>query len=237
MMTFTSRKPRRALPIPPKLQRLARSMMLGASIGVGAGLTMACGGSESADQSQVDGDVGPETVTHDSFVVDPAPSDTGFDIGHDSDAGVDASDTADSSIDSMVVDPPPPDTGFDTSTSASLEPENKGPRDDLNDLFHWTDSSPKRAERSDDLPLHDPPVARLYATRQGDCVNVDICGLREPASTRWDAEGDVHGEGTSVQWKPQSPNDLLRVVVRTQGGVAILELRAKSIDGVNHSLV
>jgi radical SAM superfamily enzyme YgiQ (UPF0313 family) len=245
MTAFNTRRPRRALPIPPKLQKLARSMMLGASIGMGAGLTLACGGSEDSGQATVDGDVGGSESIGDSFAVDPAPSDTGFDAHHDADAGTDVdaldgdADAQDSGVDSFVVDPPPPDTGIaDTDISASIAPETREkPSDDVNDLFHWTDSSPKRAERSDDLPLHDPPAARLFATRVGDLVHVDVRGLREPASTRWDAAGHVDGEGTSVKWKPESPNDLLRVVVRTKGGVAILELRAKAIDGVHNSLV
>lgn len=241
MTKLNERRPRRALPIPPKLQHLARSMMLGASLGA-AGLTTACGGSESMAVDSAPSDVGFD-YGHDvdSMVVDPAPSDTGFDARHDADAGsdvdADAGDATDSA-ETFVVDPPPPDTGIrDADDSASIQGEGAGAGDHVDDLFHWTDSSPRRATRSADLPLHDPPVARLYATRDGEHVNVDLRGLREAASTRWDAEGDVSGEGTSVRWKPSSANDLLRVVVRTKGGVAILELRAKAIDGTSHSLV
>jgi hypothetical protein len=143
----------------------------------------------------------------------------------------------DADADSFVVDPPPPDMGVtDTGAHSSLDPEDLG-GGDVNDLFHWTDSSPRRATRSRDLPLFDPPAARLQAVRDGERVRVTVRGLRGLASARWEATGSVAGDGLQAEWVPSSDSDLLRVAVRTAGGVAILELRAKEIDGVSHSLV
>jgi hypothetical protein len=133
--------------------------------------------------------------------------------------------------DSFVVDPAPLDSGFnDAGAQSSLEPE-------MNDLFHWTDSSPRRAERSVDLPFADPPAPKLQAMREGDRVRVTLRGLRVAATSRWEASGTVIADGLQAEWIPASPADMLRVAVRTAGGIAILELRAKDIDGVSTSLV
>jgi hypothetical protein len=142
-------------------------------------------------------------------------------------------------MDGFVVDPPPPDSSVQDAPGpqSALDPALATPRDDASDLFHWTDSSPRRAERSRDLPFFDPPNARLVATREQARVRIEVRGLRGAATTRWEAGGQILGDGTSVEWVPSSDDDMLRVAVRTTGGVAILELRAREIDGVSHSLV
>jgi len=48
-------------------------------------------------------------------------------------------------------------------------------------------------------------------------------------AVRWEAEGHLDGEGREVCWSPASPEDSLRVAVRTAGGVAVVSLRARDV--------
>ena len=61
-----------------------------------------------------------------------------------------------------------------------------------------TDSSPKRSTRSQDLPLYDPPSVELQSRCEDDQVFVTVRGLDQPATTRWQATGAIHGEGLDV---------------------------------------
>ncbi|RLB49103.1 MAG: hypothetical protein DRJ42_21710 [Deltaproteobacteria bacterium] len=55
-------------------------------------------------------------------------------------------------------------------------------------------------------------------------MHVQIEGGPEAIGTRWQAEGDVEGDGRTVLWRPSDPDDRLRVAVRTEGGVAVVSL-------------
>jgi hypothetical protein len=238
-------------------------MVLGATLALGSAVTAGCGngpgrGDMGADAAADGGLDGGRDLGDDAMVVDPVPPDMGFDVAQDlgedamvvdpvpPDMGFDMS--KDMMDDVMVVDPPPPDMGFDMtsdSPQASLTPkrddfgqpleQDGADVDELNDLFHWTDSSPRRAQRTSDLPLFAPPAARLEAKRDGEQIRVSLKNLGEPASTRWEAGGEVSGEGgdrtwTSVTWTPSSETDMLRVAVRTEGGVSVLELRVRDVE-------
>jgi hypothetical protein len=95
-------------------------------------------------------------------------------------------------------------------------------------IDQWFDTAPKAAVRSKDLPLFDPPQPALRASRgpSGELrVRVE-CGA-SPVTTRWEADGVMTGQGMEVAWHPQRDTDRIRVAVRSEGGVAVLSLRAK----------
>jgi hypothetical protein len=92
-------------------------------------------------------------------------------------------------------------------------------------LEKWRDTSPRRARRSDDLPLYQPPTVALSARRDGHRIRVTIDGDNGAVGTRWQADGEVIGDGTSVEWIPGSSDDQIRVAVRTRGGIAVASLR------------
>ena len=119
-----------------------------------------------------------------------------------------------------MVDPPPPDAGFD----AALD------RKRLWLIDQWRDTSPRRAVRSDDLPLWEPPDLAIEASLDGEVV-VARARTRsgEAASLRWEGDGTLHPEGDTVRWVPADPGDALRLAVRTRGGVAVTTLRAGQI--------
>jgi hypothetical protein len=96
---------------------------------------------------------------------------------------------------------------------------------------HWANTSPRRAVRTRDLPLWDPPGIRLQSRANGDAVRVRLCSEPQSMSLRWESTGDIEGEGREVTWRPASPDDQLRVAVRTEGGVAITALRARHAGG------
>lgn len=155
----------------------------------------------------------------DFMVVDPPPPDAGV---------VDATPPADAAAPDAqpdvppVVDPPPPDHAFNTPPAAS------GPGID-----QWRDTSPKRAERTADLPLWAPPELRLETRRLlTGGVEVRVLGTTSAASLRWEARGEVAAlgdDGLAVRWRPDETSglaaDQLRVAIRTRGGVAVLATR------------
>ncbi len=98
-------------------------------------------------------------------------------------------------------------------------------------IERWRDTSPRRAMRTTDLPFHQPPTIALSARREGGRIRVTIEGSNDPMGTRWLADGDVVGDGTSVEWVPASDDGLIRVAVRTRGGVAIASLRVADVRG------
>ncbi len=143
----------------------------------------------------------------------------------------------------MVVDPPPPDAGIggmggmgaieivrDGRLASSDQPQRK-----LRLIDQWFDTSPKATVRTVDLPLFEPPKPSLSARREGDIVRVSLDVNGVPASTRWEAQGDVIGSGAEVCWRPSGACDRLRVAVRTRGGVAVISLRADEAKPVEAS--
>ncbi len=168
----------------------------------------------------------------DRMVVDPPPPDAGFDVG----------------VDRMVVDPPPPDAGRDVGVDRPIvvdpPPPDAGRLDALR-LPHarslplidqWRDTTPKRARRSEAVALYAPPDASLAAERGDGFVRVKLRIGDAPASTRWEGDGTITGDGTEVRWEPASGDDQLRVAVRTRGGVAVLAMRASDVDRRRRSI-
>ena len=156
----------------------------------------------------------------DRMVVDPLPADAGVDrMGGDPLP-------ADQGVDIMVVDPAPqPDIGA-APDRAVMDPL---PRD-MGPVGMWRETLPQRVERSRDLPLYSPPRPELeLLAREGDgSLRVAVRGLSEAATLRWESDGEVVGQGAEVHWFPESTADLLRLGVRTTGGVAVVCLRAGS---------
>lgn len=96
---------------------------------------------------------------------------------------------------------------------------------------HWALTMPMRLPRSQDLPLSLCPDASLAGEWQGDKVRVRLSGVPSDLSTRWQAQGQVEGEGAEVLWTPSSDEDQLDVAVRTNDGVAITLLRLDQVRG------
>jgi anaerobic magnesium-protoporphyrin IX monomethyl ester cyclase len=191
------------------LMQVASRAALGASIVLG---TAGCG--ETVDP--VPADAGMDAS--DAMVVDPLPHDAGMDSTSvdplPEDSGFDE--------DSMVVDPLPEDSGFDAG-SAALDPTPETPVD------RWCDSAPRRAARSADLPLCEPPDVRLSANLDHDEIVVRLLGGPAALSVRWEAAGTIDGGDREVRWTPEAEDDLLAVAVRSRGGVSLLTLRARSV--------
>jgi len=197
----------------PPVTRFAKHVAIGASLALGV-VAPACGGKKDDEPTLVD-PLPPDAGADSPFVSDPLPGDAGI-----RDASPDARDAADAAPDVTVVDPPPPDAGVD----AALD------RKRLRLIDQWRDTSPKRAVRSDDLPLWEPPDLAIEASLDGEVV-VARARTRsgEAASLRWEGDGTLHPEGDTVRWVPADPGDALRLAVRTRGGVAVTSLRAGQI--------
>ena len=255
MNAFAS-EPRRSESFEPsrKLLKLARTDALGASIAAAAAANTGCGGEmvvdpvpqdsgQMLDSGRGDGGAMLDGGTGDAGARDAGAGDSGstLDAGG-RDAGVDAG---------FVVDPPPPDAGLTDAGEDSgfvVDPPPADPgmsmleADDdaayaengtlkrrLRLVDQWRDSSPQQTLRTTDLALADPPVPRLAAKREGSVVRVSIDGVGVPFSTRWEAEGELRGDGPLVEWVPADDEDQLRVAVRTRGGVAVVSIRASGV--------
>ena len=199
--------------LPRAMTRLARGVAVGTSLAIGA--APACGGEEQ--HPPADGST--DGQGYDGTVVDALPPDAGRDAYDGTvvdalppDAGVDG-DGSDG-----VVDPPPPDAGAE----ARLERR-------LPIIDQWRDTSPRRAVRSRDLPLFDPPEVKLRAAHDGDTVVARLEGGPDAVGIRWEGEGTIEGEGRVVRWRPSSADDTLRVAVRAKGGLAVVSLRARAV--------
>jgi anaerobic magnesium-protoporphyrin IX monomethyl ester cyclase len=202
--------------MPRAMTRLARGVAVGASLAFGA--APACGGQETGPAQASDSGA-KDGQGYDGTVVDALPPDAGYDG-----TVVDAL-PPDAGYDGTVVDAVPPDAGLDAGPEARLEHR-------LPLIDQWRDTSPKRAVRSRDLPLFDPPEVRLRGTRDGDVVVARLEGGPEAVGLRWEGEGTIEGDGRVVRWRPASAaDDTLRVAVRARGGLALVSLRARVVLG------
>ncbi len=249
-----ARRPAKRTVMPRALTQLARNMALGASLALFGSSASGCsGGVVDPVPADVGRDAPDAADTGDErMVVDPAPVDAGRDIPLTDvtdermvvdppppDAGVDAA------SDRMVVDPPPPDAGVDAAPDRMVvdpPPPDAGRLDamrlpvrTLPLVDQWRDTTPKRARRDRAVALWAPPDARLHAVREDGAVRVSVVVGDAPASTRWEGDGPIDGDGSSVRWHPGSGDDQLRVAIRTRGGVAVLALRAREVEGATRS--
>jgi hypothetical protein len=96
---------------------------------------------------------------------------------------------------------------------------------------HWALTSPTRLKRSQDLPLCLCPEARLSGEWQGARVHVRLASVPGDFNTRWQAQGEIEGEGAEVLWTPSSDEDQLDVAVRTRDGVAVTLLKLEQVAG------
>ena len=143
------------------------------------------------------------------LIVDPLPPPT------------DARDAAKNDLPGMVVDPLP-------APSASL----LAPAAPVSGVAeHWTDTAPARMKRSQDLALCLCPEIRLGGQWRDGKVHVNLAGVPDAFTVRWQAQGLVDGAGAEVVWTPSSDEDQLDVAVRTKDGVAVSELRLGQVAG------
>jgi len=207
---------------PAQNHRLMQTIS-GLAIASTLGWVAGCGG--KVDEPPVDS--GPKKDTSpDTFVVDPVPIDSWVVDALPPDEGVDFSNDP-VPPDSWVVDDVPPDLGVDTSVSDTFDGGEVGALDAVSPkIDHWQDTTPRRAQRTTDLALSVPPSVSLAARREGERILVRLEGCPGPMTVRWQSSGQVEGDGREIAWIPGSREDLLRVAVRTHGGVAVLELRA-----------
>ncbi|HJL17976.1 MAG TPA: radical SAM protein [Sandaracinaceae bacterium LLY-WYZ-13_1] len=232
MKAFADGTPPRRSAVEPtrKLRSLARSLAVGSAIAVGAA------GCECGTVV----DPVPRDAGMDAMVVDPPPRDAGVD------AMVVDPPPRDAGMDATVVDPPPPDAGVDEDAGrdagmvvdpapidggVSARTPDERPRHRLDLIDQWRDSTPRRAVRSEDLPLFDPPEVRLAAEREGDHLRVRVEGAPPTVGLRWSALGAIEGEGPEVRWRPFDDDERIRVAVRSRGGVAVVSLRATQARG------
>ena len=122
-----------------------------------------------------------------------------------------------------MVDPLPPDSGVrDALRSPSRRP--------LPLVDQWRDTTPRRSRRDETVALWAPPDAALRIERDEGVVRVRVDTAGAAATTRWEGDGRIVGDGFEVCWEPGGAEDQLRVAVRTRGGVAVLALRACDVD-------
>ncbi len=223
LYTRRQRKPQPVVRARPR-PSLARSVAIGATLAL---TSLGCGETEtSVDPVPSDGglDAADDTGSDaqpDQMVADPLPMDAGVEA--DSfvadpppvDAGIDP--------DSFVADPPPPDGGFTLNEHSPTQRK-------LKLIDQWTDTGVRRAKRSQDLPLFDPPDIELATTSGRGVVHARLVGVPEGATTRWEALGAIAGEGLEVQWTPaDGQDDALKVAVRSRGGISFASVRAKVV--------
>ncbi len=208
-----------------RFQELSRGLAVGLSLSAVLAAGCDCNPDTSPQGGGGQGEGG--------MVVDPPPPDGGGGFGAMGGMGGMGGNGGNGGVGGeggMVVDPPPPDGGggmanFDIPRDPSPV-ENDPTRRRLRLIDQWFDTSPKKAPRTVDLPLFDPPKVALAARREGDVIHVSL-DTHALVSTRWEGDGEVVGDGVSVTWKPTRPSDRLRVAVRSRGGVAIVSLRAE----------
>ncbi len=234
-----ARLPKRTVRMPRGLAQIAQQMALGASIAMVATGLAGCG-STTTTVDPVPTDAGRDAgdARADINVVDPAPFDAGVDVPAVDPAPVDAGrDTG--FADHVVVDPPPPDAGFaDVPVMVDPLPPDSGVRDALRSpsrrplplVDQWRDTTPRRSRRDETVALWAPPDAALRIERDEGVVRVRVDTAGAAATTRWEGDGRIVGDGFEVCWEPGGAEDQLRVAVRTRGGVAVLALRACDVD-------
>jgi anaerobic magnesium-protoporphyrin IX monomethyl ester cyclase len=96
---------------------------------------------------------------------------------------------------------------------------------------HWANTSPTRMKRSQDLPLCLCPELRLAGEWQDGKILARLSGVPGTFSVRWQAQGEIEGDGPEALWTPSSDEDQLDVVVRTHDGVAVTSLRLGKTRG------
>ncbi|WP_428266406.1 B12-binding domain-containing radical SAM protein [Haliangium sp.] len=206
--------------LPSKLLTAARSLALGLTLAAAG-----CGGS---------GDGDPDARPPDARVNPPPPPDPPPPPPPEIDAGIDAGD----------VDAAPVDAG----AGAAFDDGDDGDQGDelgqvtptgdqagvsaapvkLTLIDQWTDTSPKRAMRTGDLPLHQPPRVTLAVERESGRILVRLRGADAVTAAEWSADGtiDVADDGHAATWTPRDDGDRLSVAVRAPGGVTVLAMGA-----------
>ena len=96
---------------------------------------------------------------------------------------------------------------------------------------HWANTAPVRMKRSQDLPLCLCPEVRLRGEWKEGKVLARLSGVSGTFGLRWQAQGQVEGEGREILWTPSSDEDQLDVAVRTLDGVAVTSLRLGQTRG------
>ncbi len=239
-----ARRPRPVLRMPRGLTQVAHQMALGASLALWAAGVSGCGATSTVDPVPADTGRDASDAVSDQMVVDPLPLDAGMDVmvvdPLPLDAGFDLG-----APDRVVVDPPPPDAGVDVPMVVDPPPPDAGRRDAINLpgrgrslplIDQWRDTAPRRSRRDEAVALYAPPEASLAVERVEGAVRVQVRLGDALASTRWEGDGRISGEGREVRWEPVGADDQLRVAVRTRGGVAVLALRACDVDRKGRSI-
>jgi anaerobic magnesium-protoporphyrin IX monomethyl ester cyclase len=185
------------------------------------------------------------------IIYDPLPPDAGArDTSGEAQPGIDGGTgdvRRDAAIERMIVDPPPyPVDARDAAVydAPAERPFMADPVPYLSELRmpvpaasmkttreHWALTTPTRLPRSRDLPLYLCPQAKLVGEWEGGKVRAWLPDLNGRFATRWQAQGQIEGEGTSVLWTPSSDEDQLDVAVRTAGGVSVTLLRLEQVAG------
>jgi len=75
------------------------------------------------------------------------------------------------------------------------------------------------------------PRSSLSGEWQGGKVHARLRGPSGNFATRWQAQGEIEGEGTQVVWTPSFDEDQLDVAGRTADGVSVTLLRLAQVTG------
>jgi hypothetical protein len=75
------------------------------------------------------------------------------------------------------------------------------------------------------------PEVRLRGEWKEGKVLARLSGVSGTFGLRWQAQGQVEGEGGEILWTPSSDEDQLDVAVRTLDGVAVTSLRLSQTRG------
>jgi hypothetical protein len=122
------------------------------------------------------------------------------------------------------------DPVVDARLGLQVLPESADPRG-LATREHWANTSPLRLKRSQDLPLCLCPELRLAGEWLDGKIVAYLSGVPGNFSVRWQAQGQVDGDGAEAIWTPSSDEDQLDVAVRTHDGVAVTSLRLGQASG------
>jgi anaerobic magnesium-protoporphyrin IX monomethyl ester cyclase len=163
--------------------------------------------------------VPPPLDARDLPVVDPLPLPT------------DARDAAGDVRDAGTNEPPfMVDPVVDARLGLQVPPEMPGGQDTATHE-HWANTAPVRMKRSQDLPLCLCPEVHLRGEWKEGKILASLSGVSGTFGVRWQAQGQVEGEGDAILWTPSSDEDQLDVAVRTRDGVAVTSLRLARTRG------
>jgi len=94
----------------------------------------------------------------------------------------------------------------------------------------WRDPVLSDLERSRDLPLFLRPNIELVGRWRGAVVEVALRATTRALAIRWEAQGEVAGQGARATWVPAGEDDRLVAAIHSEGGVAFRSLGVREVQ-------